>query len=43
MRNPQSILCEIERPHDQAAFEPLLYGVGLAITLVLKETGVAAR
>jgi MFS family permease len=32
-------------PHYQAAFTPLLYGVGLAIvlTLVLKETGPAAR
>jgi hypothetical protein len=31
--------------HYQAAFEPLLYGVGLAIvlTLVLKETGSAVR
>jgi sugar phosphate permease len=31
--------------HYQTAFEPLLYGVGLAIllTLVLKETGSAAR
>jgi MFS family permease len=32
-------------PHYQAAFTPLLYGVGLAIvlTLVLKETGPAVR
>jgi hypothetical protein len=31
--------------HYQAAFLPLLYGVGLALvlTLVLKETGPAAR
>jgi hypothetical protein len=31
--------------HYQAAFEPLLYGVGLAIllTFVLRETGPAAR
>jgi hypothetical protein len=31
--------------HYQTAFEPLLYGVGLAIllTLLLKETGPAAR
>jgi hypothetical protein len=31
--------------HYQTAFEPLLYGVGLAIvlTLVLKETGSAVR
>ena len=31
--------------HYQTAFEPLLYGVGLAIvlTLVLRETGSAAR
>jgi len=31
--------------HYQTAFEPLLYGVGLAIllTLVLGETGTAAR
>ena len=31
--------------HYQTAFEPLMYGVGLAIvlTLVLKETGPAAR
>ena len=31
--------------HYQTAFEPLLYGVGLAIllTLVLKETGPAVR
>jgi hypothetical protein len=31
--------------HYQTAFEPLLYGVGLAIvlTLFLKETGTAVR
>ena len=31
--------------HYQTAFEPLLYGVGLAIvlTLLLKETGPAVR
>jgi hypothetical protein len=31
--------------HYQTAFEPLLYGVGVAflLTLVLKETGPAAR
>jgi hypothetical protein len=31
--------------HDQTAFEPLLYGVGVAIvlTLFLKETGPATR
>jgi len=31
--------------HYQTAFEPLLYGVGLAIvlTLVLKETGTSSR
>jgi sugar phosphate permease len=35
----------LERTHFQAAFEPLLYGVGLAILLLLfvKETGAAAR
>jgi hypothetical protein len=33
------------RGHYQAAFEPLLYGVALAIvlTLLLRETGAAAR
>jgi MFS family permease len=36
---------ELALEHYQAAFQPLLYGVGLAIllTLVLKETGPAAR
>ena len=36
---------EMALEHYQAAFQPLLYGVGLAIvlTLVLKETGPAAR
>ena len=35
----------MELGHYQAAFEPLLYGVGLAIilTLFLRETGPAAR
>jgi MFS family permease len=35
----------MERSHYQAAFEPLLYGVGLAVllTLLLRETGPAAR
>ena len=36
---------ELERAHFQVAFEPLLYGVGLSILLILllKETGTAAR
>jgi MFS family permease len=36
---------ERELGHYQAAFEPLLYGVGLAIVLALflRETGTAAR
>ena len=31
--------------HDQTAFRPMLYGVGIAVvlTLLLKETGPAAR
>jgi sugar phosphate permease len=35
----------MQRSHYQAAFEPLLYGVGLAIVLalILRETGPAAR
>jgi hypothetical protein len=35
----------MELVHYQTAFQPLLYGVGLAIVLalVLKETGPAAR
>jgi sugar phosphate permease len=36
---------EMERGHYQAAFQPMLYGVGLAIvlTLLLKETGPAVQ
>jgi hypothetical protein len=35
----------MQRSHYQDAFEPLLYGVGLAIVLalILRETGPAAR
>jgi MFS family permease len=45
LRRASSGAAELERAHFQMAFEPLLYGVGLAILLLffLKETGSAAR
>jgi MFS family permease len=45
LQRASSGAAELERAHFQAAFEPLLYGVGLAILLLLliKETGPAAR
>jgi MFS family permease len=45
LMNASGGLSPMSLAHYQTAFEPLLYGVGLAIvlTLLLKETGTAAR